>query len=140
MTIQAIMSEAEALAEYKRICTELDIVNLDDICGDDEQIKNDRRTLLQAIRCGLLTFNQEQKQLIQKLVKPLQSGTLEPVNELIYKNRLNMADLESLPVGKGVESLKQMLLKMTNCPESLLNTGGGADFTIAFSCVDFFAQ
>jgi len=141
MTVSTIMTEDEALESYKKIIEELNVVNLDDICdGNDEKTKSEHKRILQAIRCGLITFDSENKHLIQKFIKPLQSGNLDPKYELVYQNKLTLKDMEEIPAGRGLESLKQMIAQITNCPANILHSMGGIDFEIAMSCTDFFAQ
>jgi len=138
MAIEVIMEKEQAQEVYDEICKKLDVIDLDTICGDeDEQALKMKEKMIQAIRCGLVYFDNDKNCLIQKLIKPLESGGITK-EYLEYRNRLTLKSMHKVNEANGMKSLQEMLAQVTGAGYNILNWITGEDFRIAQSCLGFY--
>lgn len=156
--IKKIMERESAkklIDEFKlKICG----VDLEKICSDDELIENAqeklankkteaeekaerifnkyKRTLENAVMCGLVFWSVEEDCLCQRLIKPVTSGEQE-CNVLKYKNQLCLNDTKDQS-DNVTQILIDNLCKITGRTKQLIGKLGNDDVDIATGCISFF--
>lgn len=142
--IKVLMSEERALEVINDIKNKICDVDLDELCGDEAKIENkDEETskiykkVVQAVRCGLVEWDENENCMVQRLIHPLKAGTLE-ADKLCYKNKVKFGDSKDFRTSQQGEVMIQTLSNITARPTQLIEELQGQDLLIAIGCMGFF--
>lgn len=143
MTIQKIMERESALKIIDEIKNKIGGVDLDELCEDNVEIKEDEenkvihKRLVQAVMCGLVSWDETENCLMQELIVPVKSGEVS-LDKLYYKNKLRLKH------GKGFKAKNQAGLTVESLavacarPTQVIEQITGQDIQIALGCLSFF--
>ncbi len=136
-------------------------VDLEKLCSDDELIEEAeeklkqkdkseteeraeilmqkyRRTLENAVMCGLIFWNDEKDCLCQKLVRSVASGD-QSCDVLQYANQLCLNDVKNQS-NDTTQVLIDNLSKISGRSKQVVSKIGGVDVDIAMACISFFGM
>lgn len=143
LEIRVLMTEEQAKNVLNDIKNKICEVDLDELCGDNNIENNDEKTsqiykkVLQAIRCGLVQWDDEKNCMVQRLIHPLQSGEIS-ANELYYQNKIKFGDSKDFKNDQNGEVMIQSLSNITARPTQLIEQLMGQDLLISIGCMGFF--
>ena len=119
-------------------------MDLDELCGDEAKIENKDeesskiyKKVVQAIRCGLVEWDETENCMVQKLIHPLKAGQLE-ADKLYYKNKIKFGDSKDFKTSQSGEVMIQSLANITARATQLIEELQGQDLLIAIGCMGFF--
>ena len=141
--LRVLMTEEQAKNVLNDIKNKICEVDLDELCGDNNIENNDEKTsqiykkVLQAIRCGLVQWDDEKNCMVQRLIHPLQSGEIS-ANELYYQNKIKFGDSKDFKNDQNGEVMIQSLSNITARPTQLIEQLMGQDLLISIGCMGFF--
>jgi hypothetical protein len=142
--IRVLMSEERALEVLNEIKNKICDVDLDELCGDEAKIENKDeesskiyKKVVQAIRCGLVEWDETENCMVQKLIHPLKAGQLE-ADKLYYKNKIKFGDSKDFKTSQSGEVMIQSLANITARATQLIEELQGQDLLIAIGCMGFF--
>jgi hypothetical protein len=142
--IKVRMSEEKAQQVIDEIKNKICDVDLDELCGEEAKIENkDEETskiykkVIQAVRCGLVEWDETENCMVQHLIHKLKAGTLE-ADKLCYKNNVKFGDSKDFRSSQQGEVMIQTLANITARPTQLIEELRGQDLLIAIGCMGFF--
>lgn len=142
--IKVRMSEEKALQVIDEMKNKICDVDLDELCGEEAKIENkDEETskiykkVVQAVRCGLVEWDETENCMVQHLIHKLKAGTLE-ADKLCYKNNVKFGDSKDFRSSQQGEVMIQTLANITARPTQLIEELRGQDLLIAIGCMGFF--
>lgn len=142
--IKVRMTEEQAIKIIDEIKNNICDVDLDEICGDkadigtkDIETAKIYKKVIQAVRCGLVEWSEEENCMIQHLIRPLKCGTLE-VKDLYYKNDVKFGDSREYRSNNQSDVMIQTLANITAKPTQLIEELRGQDLLISIGCMGFF--
>lgn len=141
--IRVLMTEEQAKNVLDDIKNKICEVDLDELCGDNNIENNDKKTsqiykkVLQAIRCGLVQWDDEKNCMVQRLIHPLEAGEIK-ADELYYQNKIKFGDSKDFKNDQNGEVMIQSLSNITARPTQLIEQLMGQDLLISIGCMGFF--
>lgn len=142
--IRVRMSEEQALKVIDEMKNKICDVDLDELCGEEAKIENrDEETskiykkVIQAVRCGLVEWDENEGCMVQHLIHPLKAGTIE-ADKLCYKNKVKFGDSKDFRSSQQGEVMIQTLANITAKPTQLIEELQGQDLLISIGCMGFF--
>lgn len=140
--IRKVMERESALKVLNEIKEQIGCTDFASICEDDLEIKPEDKltqSIIHAIMCGLVFFDEEKNCIVQKLIRPIKKGE-QTADELHYKYRLNITKLRGTKATTEIDFLLQILSQITGRSEHLVGELSGKDVDIAAGCISFFEQ
>ncbi len=143
--VEKIMERESALKVLEDIKNKIGGVDLDEICGEKVEIKEDTQNgedviykrLVQAIMCGLVYWDEQKECLAQELINPVKSGEIE-CDKLYYKNKLTLKDGKDFKAKNQVGLTVESLSVCCGRPTQIIEKIHGTDVNIAMGCLSFF--
>lgn len=142
--IKVRMSEEKALKVINEIKNKICDVDLDELCGDevkisskDEETSKIYKKLIQAVRCGLVEWDETENCMVQHLIHPIEAGTIK-ADKLCYKNTIKFGDSKEFRTAQQGEVMIQSLANITAKPTQLIEELRGQDLLISIGCMGFF--
>lgn len=142
--IKVRMNEERALEIINEIKNKICDVDLDELCGEsvnitdrgDEESKIYKK-IIQAVRCGLVEWDEENNCMVQHLIHELKAGEIK-ADKLYYKNSVRFGDSKDYRSSQQGEVLIQTLANITAKPVVIIEDLRGQDLLIAIGCMGFF--
>lgn len=139
------MEKESALKIIDEIKNNICDVDLDEICGDSVKVvegegKDEEKIfnkVVQAVQCGLVYWDEDEKCMVQELIHPLKSGEMT-ADKLLYKNNVTLADAKSAKSQNATEMMIISLSVVTGRATHLVEKLRGQDLNIAIGCLSFF--
>lgn len=143
--VQKIMEKESALNVLEDIKNKIGGVDLDEICGEKAEIKENTeggedviyKRLVQGIMCGLVYWDEDKQCLVQELISPVKSGEIE-CDKLYYKNKLTLRDGKDFKAKNQVGLTVESLSVCCGRPVQIIEKIHGTDVNIAMGCLSFF--
>ena len=143
--IEKKMERESALKVIDELKNNICDVDLDEICGDSVKVvegdsKDEQKIfnkVVQAVQCGLVYWDEDEKCMVQELIHPLKSGQIE-ADKLFYKNNVTLADAKSAKSQNPTEMMIISLAVVTGRAIQLVEKLRGQDLNIAIGCLSFF--
>lgn len=141
--VQKIMEKDSALKVIDDIKNKIGGVDLDELCGDKVDITEDKeneiifKRLLQAVMCGLVSWDETENCLVQELVTPVKSGDVT-LDKLYYKNKLRLKHGKNFKSNNQAGITIESLAVACSRPTQVIEQMTGQDINIALGCLNFF--
>lgn len=149
--IQQIMEESDAIRIYNEMSEKLGIVDLKRICKikpkpkDDDSVAQSPdvdemryNTMIRAIACGLVYWDDEKNCIVQKLAPIVQDGDIK--REFIYyKNKYSMKQAKKSKT-TGLGAHVEMLGFCCELPTCIIDGLAGMNLEVSLACMDFFSK
>lgn len=142
MEVKKIMEKETALNLINDIKNKICDVDLDELCGDEVEVAQGDSSVIfkkvvQAVQCGLVEWDEEEKCLTQTLIHPITSGTMK-ADKLFYKTNITLGDAKNYKTTNQAEIMINSIANVTGKATQLIEQLRGQDLNIAIGCLSFF--
>ena len=143
MTVTKIMERVSALKVIEEMKNLICDVDLEELCGEPVNINEDNakkegmETLVRAVMCGLVFWDENKNCMVQKFIRPLKSGE-QTADFIEYRKKLTLEDAKNFNANNQVELTIQSLAAVCGRSNQLIGKLSGQDLAIATACMSFF--
>lgn len=142
MEIRKKLEENQALQEIESYKTKMFGENILDVL-DSENVEESLRKvkpgryLLAAVMTGVVSFDDEKNCLVQKLIKPVESGE-QKADVLYYRHNVTMGMMRDESTSNEMALTINMMSRITGRSKQIIEKLSGQDMRIANELSSFF--
>lgn len=134
-----LKTREEAITEINQIKSKLGLIDINNLCDEEVETEEQKlltNTLINAVRLGLVYFDEESKGLVQKFIYPFKYNNNE-IETIIFFKQLKIKNIKSIGKEEEINILLKNIAIITNEPVEKIEEINLKDYNITVAIYRF---